>query len=71
MQNEKVKIHLNIDEDQDEDEGEACWFDYALPSVNIMYSMLLVNESARLYFLKESSEDPMFTGCVRKKWIHL
>ncbi|OAV41823.1 hypothetical protein M945_0729 [Clostridium saccharobutylicum DSM 13864] len=64
VQNEQVKLHLNIDENQDE--GEAYWFDYAPPSVNIMYSMPLVNESARLYFPKESSEDPIVTGCVRK-----
>lgn len=28
--------------------------------------MLLVNESVRLYFLKESSEDLIVIGCVRK-----
>ncbi|OOM11682.1 late control protein D [Clostridium saccharobutylicum] len=64
VQNEHVKLHLNIDENQDE--GGAYWFDYAPPSVNIMYSMPLEGESARLYFPKESSEAPIVTGCVRK-----
>ncbi len=64
VQNEQVKLHLNIDENQDE--GTAYWFNYAPSSVNIMYSMPLVGESARLYFPKESSEDPIITGCIRK-----
>ena len=64
MQNEQVKLHLNIDKNQDE--GTAHWFNYAPPSVNIMYSMPLVGESARLYFPKESSEYPIVIGCIRK-----
>lgn len=64
VQNEQVKLHLNIDESQDE--GTAYWFDYAPPSVNIMYSMPLAGESVRLYFPNESSDDPIVTGCVRK-----
>ncbi|AJH01435.1 late control protein D [Clostridium beijerinckii] len=64
VKNEKVKLHLNIDESQDK--GTAHWFDYAPPSVNIMYSMPLVGESARLYFPNEETENPIVTGCVRK-----
>jgi len=64
VQNETVKLHLDIDENQNE--GEAFWFPFLPPSVNIMYSLPLVGESARLYFPNESSEDPIVTGCVRK-----
>lgn len=64
VQEESVKLHLNIDENQSE--AEAYWFSYAPPSVNIMYSMPLVGESVRLYFPKESGEDAIVTGCVRK-----
>ena len=63
-QKEQVKLHLNIDENQDK--GTAYWFDYAPPSVNIMYSMPLVGESARLYFPNEETENPIVTGCIRK-----
>ena len=63
-QKEQVKLHLNIDENQDK--GTAYWFDYAPPSVNIMYSMPLVEESARLYFPNEETENPIVTGCIRK-----
>jgi hypothetical protein len=64
VQGETVKLHLEIDKNQSE--AEAYWFTYAPPSVNIMYSMPLVGEYARLYFPKESSEDPIVTGCIRK-----
>ena len=64
VKEEVVKLHLDIDENQNE--GEAYWFPFLPPSVNIMYSMPLVGESARLYFPNESSEDPIITGCVRK-----
>jgi len=64
VQNEQVKLHLDIDESQDE--GEAYWFDYLPPSVNIMYSMPLVGETARLYFPNEENENPIVIGCVRK-----
>ncbi|MBN1051970.1 late control protein D [Clostridium botulinum] len=63
VEGEKVKLHLNIDEVQNQD--EAYWFDYAPPSVNLMYSMPLVGERARLYFPNESSEKPIITGCIR------
>lgn len=64
VQNESVKLHLNIDENQNE--AEAFWFQFLPPSVNIMYSMPLIGESARLYFPNESSEAPIITGCARK-----
>jgi len=64
VQEEVVKLHLDIDENQNE--AEAFCFPFLPPSVNIMYSMPLVGESARLYFPNESSEDPIVTGCVRK-----
>ena len=64
MQNEQVKLHLDIDENQDK--GTAYWFRYAPPSVNIMYSMPLVGETARLYFPNQENENPIVTGCVRK-----
>jgi len=63
-QNEQVKLHLNIDESQNK--AEAHWFNYAPPSVNIMYSMPLVGENARLYFPNEETETPIVTGCARK-----
>ncbi len=63
-QKEQVKLHLNIDGNQDE--GTAYWFNYAPPSVNIMYSMPLEGESARLYFPNEETETPIVIGCVRK-----
>ncbi|NSB91119.1 glucan-binding YG repeat protein, partial [Clostridium saccharobutylicum] len=64
VKGELVKLHLDIDENQNK--AEAHWFAYAPPSVNIMYSMPLVSEIARLYFPNESSEAPIVTGCVRK-----
>ena len=48
--NEQVKLHLDIDENQNE--AEAYWFNYAPPSVNIMYSMPLVGEKCKTLFSK-------------------
>ena len=64
VKEELVKLHLDIDESQKK--AEAHWFNYAPPSVNIMYAMPLVGEKARLYFPNESSETPIIIGCVRK-----
>ncbi len=64
VQDETVKLHLDIDENQNEE--EAFGFPFLPPSVNIMYSMPLIGEKARLYFPNESSEKPIVTGCVRK-----
>ncbi len=64
IEGEKVKLHLNIDENQNE--GEAFWFRYAPPSVNIMYAMPSIGESVRLYFPSAGNEEPIVTGCVRK-----
>lgn len=64
VKSESVKLHLDIDENQNK--AEAYWFNYAPPSVNIMYSMPLVGETARLYFPNEETENPIVTGCVRK-----
>ncbi len=61
---EKVKLHLNIDESQDP--SKAAWFYYAPPTGNILYSMPIVGESARLYFQDEIDSDPIVTGCIRK-----
>ncbi|AJH01453.1 late control protein D [Clostridium beijerinckii] len=63
-QNEELKLQLNIDGSQDQD--TAYWFSYKPPSVNIMYSMPLINETVRLYFPNEEGEEPIVTGCVRK-----
>ncbi|WP_353846234.1 hypothetical protein [Clostridium sp. ZBS20] len=64
VKEELVKIHLNIDENQNE--GEAFWFRYAPPTINIMYAMPRIGESVRLYFPGEGNEEPIVTGCVRK-----
>ncbi len=64
VKEELVKIHLDIDENQNKD--EAYWFPFLPPSVNIMYSMPLVNEKVRLYFPNESSEKPIIIGAARK-----
>ncbi|KOM89392.1 late control protein D [Clostridium botulinum] len=64
IEGEKVKLHLNIDENQNE--GEAFWFRYAPPSVNIMYAMPSIGESVRLYFPSGCNDEPVVTGCVRK-----
>jgi len=64
VKNEQVKLHLDIDENQNK--AEAFWFNYAPPSVNIMYAMPLVGDSVRLYFPNEETETPIVTGCVRK-----
>ncbi|MBN1035311.1 late control protein D [Clostridium botulinum] len=64
VQGEKVKLHLNIDENQSD--GEAFWFRYAPPSVNIMYAMPSIGEIVRLYFSSGGNEEPIVTGCVRK-----
>ena len=64
VQGEYLKVHLNIDEKQNE--AEACWFYYAPPTVNVMYSMPLIGTNARLYFPNESKEKPIVIGCARK-----
>lgn len=64
VQGEKVKLHLDIDKDQGED--KACWFDFAPPTGDVMYSMPIVGTKALLYFSNINRTNPIVTGCVRK-----
>ena len=64
VKDEKIKLHLDIDESQSKD--EACWFNYAPETCNIMYSMPKIGARVGLYFPDEVASEPKVINALRK-----